>query len=241
MVHRIYRMLAGLPAVVVSALMIAAFAPAVAAAAEQVAPSTGAPQARPSQPAPSVATPPVDGAVPAPPAAAGTIDAQYVIGPGDVIQIFVWRSPELSVTVPVRPDGKVSSPLVEDIIAVGKTATQLARDIEVRLAEYVRTPQVSVIITVPANALNQVKVIGQVQSPRSLAYRTGMTALDAILETGGLTEFAAGNRAVLVRKDASGKETRVKLRLNDLVKKGKITANAALAPGDVLIIPESVF
>lgn len=241
MFHRIHRMLAGLPAVVVSALVMAAFAPGVAAAAEQAAPPTGAPQARPSQPAPSVATPPVDAAVPAPPAVAGTTDAQYVIGPGDVMQIFVWRSPELSVTVPVRPDGKVSSPLVEDIIAVGKTATQLARDIEVRLAEYVRTPQVSVIITMPANALNQVKVIGQVKSPRSLAYRTGMTALDAILETGGLTEFAAGNRAVLVRKDAGGKETRVKLRLNDLVKKGKITANAALAPGDVLIIPESVF
>jgi polysaccharide export outer membrane protein len=187
-----------------------------------------------SQQAPS-ATDPV---VTVPPSA---VDDSYIIGPGDAIQVFVWRSPELTVTVPVRPDGKISTPLVEDLVAVGKTPSQLARDIETRLAEYVRTPQVNVIVTAPANAFNQVKVIGQVNSPQSLAYRAGMTVLDAVLQSGGLTEFAAGNRAVLVRKDAVGKEERVKVRLQDLVKKGKISANVELKPGDVLIIPESIF
>jgi polysaccharide export outer membrane protein len=204
----------------VSALMLLAFVQGTAAEEQPAQPQT---------------------APPAAPAAGAVVDPQYVIGPGDTIQIFVWRNPELSVTVPVRPDGKISSPLVEDLVAVGRTPSQLARDIETRLAEYVRTPQVNVIITAPANAFNQVKVIGQVKSPRSLAYRTGMTALDAVLETGGLTEFAAGNRTILVRKDTNGKEERIKLRLNDVVKKGKIAANVELRPGDVLIIPESVF
>jgi polysaccharide export outer membrane protein len=172
---------------------------------------------------------------------ASAVSPDYVIGPGDSIQVFVWRSPELSVTVPVRPDGKVSTPLVEDMVAVGKTPSQLARDIEVRLAEYVRTPQVNVIVAAPANAFNQIKVIGQVHSPRSIAYRAGMTALDAILETGGLTEFAAGNRTILVRKDTKGVETRSKLRLNDVINKGKISANVELRAGDVLIVPESIF
>jgi polysaccharide export outer membrane protein len=181
--------------------------------------------------------PPVATPVPA----TSPVGPDYVIGPGDSIQVFVWRSPELTVTVPVRPDGKISTPLVEDLVAVGKTPSQLARDIEVRLAEYVRTPQVNVIVAAPANAFNQIKVIGQVNSPRSIAYRAGMTALDAILETGGLTEFAAGNRAILVRKDAKGVETRTKLRLNDVIKKGKMSANVELRAGDMLIIPESVF
>jgi polysaccharide export outer membrane protein len=176
-----------------------------------------------------------------PPVGSSAVGPEYVIGPGDTIQIFVWRSPELSVTVPVRPDGKISAPLVEDMVAVGKTPSHLARDIETSLKEYVRTPQVSVIVTAPANAFNQVKVIGQVKSPQSLAYRAGMTVLDAILQTGGLTEFAAGNRAVLVRKDENGKETRRKLRLNDLVKKGRISDNVDLQAGDVLIVPESIF
>lgn len=175
------------------------------------------------------------------PAVSAIDAASYLIGPGDAIQVFVWRSPELTVTVPVRPDGKISTPLVEDLVAVGKTPSQLARDIEARLAEYVRSPQVNVIVTSPANAFNQVKVIGQVNSPQSLAFRAGMTVLDAVLESGGLTEFAAGNRAILVRQDASGKEERLKVRLQDLIKKGKISANVALQPGDVLIVPESIF
>lgn len=209
--------------------LLSAVASICAAAEAEAPPATTAP---PAATAPAAAVVPPPGAV---------SDPEYVIGPGDTIQIFVWRSPELSVTVPVRPDGKISSPLVEDLVAVGKTPSQLARDVETRLQEYVRTPQVNVIVTAPANAFNQVKVIGQVKSPQSLAYRTGMTALDAILQAGGLTEFAAGNRALLVRKDANGKETRLKLRLDDVVKKGRITANVDLKAGDVLIVPESIF
>jgi polysaccharide biosynthesis/export protein len=198
-------------------------------AAEPPAATTPAPIPAPAQPQVQA------------PAPSAVDAASYIIGPGDSIQVFVWRSPELTVTVPVRPDGKISTPLVEDLTAVGRTPSQLARDIEVRLAEFVRTPQVNVIVTAPANAFNQVKVIGQVNSPQSLAYRAGMTALDAVLQTGGLTEFAAGNRAVLVRKDESGNEQRLKLRLNDLVKKGKLSSNVELKAGDILIIPESVF
>jgi polysaccharide export outer membrane protein len=220
MIHRLERVWPRWTGALVGALLTIVLARGVHAAESPAAPPTA----------------PASG-----PAAAAVVDPAYVIGPGDSIQIFVWRSPELTVTVPVRPDGKISTPLVEDMVAVGKTPSQLARDIEVRLAEYVRTPQVNVIVTAPANAFNQVKVIGQVHSPRSLAYRAGMTALDAVLETGGLSEFAAGNRAILVRKDEKGNETRLKLRLNDIVKKGKLSANVALQPGDVLIIPESIF
>jgi polysaccharide export outer membrane protein len=236
MIHRVHKVLLQLYGLLGSALLLA-FVPGLASAGEQTAPPSNPPAAATPSPGQPATVLPSSGEPPA----SIVNDAQYVIGPGDVIQIFVWRSPELSVTVPVRPDGKISSPLVEDMVAVGKTPSQLARDMEIRLAEYVRSPQVNVIVTAPANAFNQVKVIGQVHAPRSLAYRAGMTALDAVLETGGLTEFAAGNRAVLVRKDANGKETRVKLRLNDLVKKGKISSNVELKPGDVLIVPESMF
>lgn len=215
--------------------------PVLAAETKPPAPpeQSSAPSATAPAPGASAPAPAAPAAVQAP--AQSAVDAAYIIGPGDSIQVFVWRSPELTVTVPVRPDGKISTPLVEDLVAVGRTPSQLARDIEVRLAEYVRTPQVNVIVVAPANAFNQVKVIGQVNSPQSLAFRAGMTVLDAILQSGGLTEFAAGNRAILVRKDASGKEIREKLRLNDLIRKGKISANVELKPGDVLIIPESVF
>ena len=158
-----------------------------------------------------------------------------------MIQVFVWCNPDLSVIVPVWPDGKISTPLVEDLTAVNKTPSMLARDIETRLAEYVRSPQVNVIITQPANAFNQVKVIGQVKTPQSLPYRAGMTALDAVLGAGGLTEFAAGNRTVLVRRDANGKEERIKVRLDDVLTKGKLSGNVALKPGDVVIVPESMF
>jgi polysaccharide export outer membrane protein len=167
--------------------------------------------------------------------------SQYLIGPGDLIQIFVWRSPELSVSVPVRPDGKVSSPLVEDIVAVGKTPTQLARDIEARLAEYIRTPQVSIIVNNAVSTYSQIKIIGQVRTPQAIPFREGMTVLDAILLVGGLTDFAAGNRARIIRKDADGKEISVKVRIEDVVSKGKMAENKALKPGDVIIVPESIF
>lgn len=175
----------------------------------------------------------------APPASPA--DAQYIIGPGDTIQVFVWRNPDLSVTVPVRPDGKISTPLVEDLTAVGKTSSQLARDVERVLGEYIRTPQVNIIVSNPISTFSQVKVIGEVRNPQSLPYREGLTALDVVLAVGGLTDFAAGNRAKIVRKGADGKNLEMKIRLDSLLKKGKIAENIPMQPGDVLIVPTSRF
>lgn len=183
---------------------------------------------------------PVD-APPAPAPAAATVGPDYQIGPGDTIQVFVWRNPELTTSVPVRPDGKVSTPLVEDIVAVGKTPSQLARDIEVRLAEYIRSPQVNVIVTNPQSSFSKITVIGQVKTPGSIPYQEGMTVLDVVLAAGGLTDFAAGDRTKLIRKDASGSATEKRVRVDDLVRKGRLKENLAVLPGDVLIIPESRF
>jgi polysaccharide export outer membrane protein len=184
---------------------------------------------------------PAPGAVPGQPAAAAAnVSADYIIGPGDTLQVFVWRNPELTTTVPVRPDGKVSTPLVEDMIAVGKTPSILARDIEKVLAEYVRTPQVNVIVTQPASVFSQVKIIGSVARPQALPYREGMTVLDAILAVGGLSDFAAGNRSRIVRT-VDGKQQEIRVKLDALVNNGDMKQNQALKPGDVLIIPESRF
>lgn len=169
-----------------------------------------------------------------------SIAAAYVVGPGDTLQVFVWRNPELTSTVPVRPDGKISTPLVEDMVAVGKTPSQLARDIELVLAGYVKSPQVNVIVTQPVSAFSQIKVIGQVVKPQSLPYREGMTVLDAILQSGGLAPYAAGNRAKIVRMDA-GKEEEIKIKLEALVNGGDMKQNLPLVPGDVLVIPETRF
>ena len=179
-----------------------------------------------------------------PPAAAtATADpmSSYIIGPGDTIQIFVWRNPELSVTVPVRPDGKVSTPLVEDIVAVGKKPSELARDIETRLAEYIRSPQVNVIVTNAQSSFSKVTVIGQVRTPQSVPFREGMRMMDLLLAVGGLTEFAAGNRARLVRTGADGAEKEIRVKLKDLLTRGRLDQNLEVRPGDVLIVPESVF
>lgn len=165
---------------------------------------------------------------------------QYVIGPGDTLQIFVWRNPELTATVPVRPDGKISTPLNEDMVAVGKTPSQLARDIEKVLSEYVRSPTVNVIVTQPVGAYSEVQIIGQVTKPGSVPYRAGMKVLDAMLAVGGLTQFAAGNRAKIVRKDG-GKQQQIKLKLEALMNKGDMSQNLDLRPGDVLVVPESIF
>lgn len=164
----------------------------------------------------------------------------YLIGPGDTLQIFVWRNPELTVTVPVRPDGKISTPLVEDMVAVGKNPTDLARDIEKVLGEYVRSPQVNVIVTQPVSAFSQVKVMGKVVHPQALAYRDGMTVLDALLAVGGLAEFAAGNRAKLMRSE-NGKQIEVSVKLGRLMNGGDMKQNLPLKPGDVLMVPESRF
>ena len=164
----------------------------------------------------------------------------YLIGPGDTLQVFVWRNPDLTVTVPVRPDGKISTPLVEDMPAVGKTPSVLARDIEKALAEYVKAPQVNVIVTVPVSVFSQIKVIGQVMKPQALPYRDGMTVLDALLSVGGLSQFAAGNRAHIART-VNGKEQDIKVRLDALVNGGEMNQNLKLLPGDVLVVPESRF
>jgi polysaccharide export outer membrane protein len=175
-----------------------------------------------------------------PQAAASARSNDYVIGPGDTLQIFVWRSPELSSTVPVRPDGKISTPLVEDMIAVGKTPAQLARDIEAVLAVYVKLPQVNVIVTQALSAFSQIKVIGQVQHPQSVPYREGMTVLDVVLQVGGLMPYAAGNRSKVIRVE-NGKQQDIKIRLEALINQGDMKQNLALKPGDVLVVPQTRF
>jgi polysaccharide export outer membrane protein len=166
---------------------------------------------------------------------------EYIIGPGDTIQVFVWRSPELSATVPVRPDGKISTPLVEDVVAVGKTPSQLARQMEIVLSAYVRSPQVNIIVTNAVSAFSHITVIGQVAKPQTVPYKEGMTVLDVVLAVGGLTDFAAGNRAKLVRKDQNGKQMEIKVHLQDLLRKAKMSENLNVRPGDVLVVPEALF
>ncbi len=186
----------------------------------------------------------VQSVVPSTPATSPRADAatgsEYIIGPGDSLQVFIWRNAELSVTVPVRPDGKISTPLVEDMVAVGKTPSKLARDIEAVLAAYIRTPQVNVIVTNAVSTFSQVRVLGQVTTPQAVPYREGMTVLDAILAVGGLGEFAAGNRGKIVRV-VNGKSQEIKVRLGDLVNDGDVSQNLPLKPGDVLVVPESRF
>jgi polysaccharide export outer membrane protein len=190
-----------------------------------------------AQQAPSASAPAAEQPAPAP----STVGPNYVVGPGDSLQIFVWRNPELTTTVPVRPDGKITTPLVQDMVAVGKTPSQLAKDIETVLAEYIRSPQVNVIVVNPLSAFSQVKVIGHVTNPQSLPYREGMRVLDAVLASGGLAQFAAGNRAKIVRKEGDGKQKELRVRLADLLNKGDMRQNLELRPGDVLVIPESRF
>ena len=169
-----------------------------------------------------------------------TESSQYIIGPGDTVQVFVWRNPELSVTVPVRPDGRISTPLVQSMEAVGKTPAQLAHDMEQMLGQYIRAPQVNIIVTAPVGEFSQVKVIGQVMHPDAVPYHEGMTVLDVVLQAGGLTQYAAGNRAKLVRT-TSGKSQQLPVRLNNLMQKGDLSQNLPVRPGDVLVVPESRF
>lgn len=183
------------------------------------------------------------------PPAPGTVQVQqpttpdYRIGPLDTIQIFVWQSPEFSVTVPVRPDGRISTPLIEDLEATGKTPTQLARDVEEKLKVYVQDPLVTVIVSGFAGPFDQqVRVVGEALQPRAIPYRANMTMLDVMIEVGGLTEFASGNRAVLARGGGTTAEkTTFNVRLDDLLRDGDIRANVPVLPGDVIIIPQSWF
>jgi polysaccharide export outer membrane protein len=178
---------------------------------------------------------------PVPSSAAAPSTPEYKIGPGDQLQVFVFNRPELTTSIPVRPDGLISTPLVEDMPAAGKTPTQLARDVEVRLAEYVRSPKVNIIVTSFKGELSeQIRVAGQgAAKPQALAYRSNMTLLDVMIEVGGLSEFAAGNRARIVRQ-IDGKNVDIKVRLQDLME-GDIRHNVPVMPGDVIIIPESRF
>jgi polysaccharide export outer membrane protein len=180
----------------------------------------------------------VDGALPD----AQETDVNYIIGPGDNLSIFVWQNPELTTTVQVRPDGRISIPLVQDMQSVGKTPSQLAGDLETALSEYVRSPNVTVMVQgfgVGAFG-NQIRVLGTgAARPQAVSYRDGLTLIDVMIEV-GLTEFAAGNRATLLRRvDGQVRQTRV--RLEDLLSRGDLDANVSLLPGDVLIIPETRF
>ena len=178
---------------------------------------------------------------PPPPTPGPRVDTPYLIGPGDTLTVAVWRSPELSLSVPVRPDGKISTPLVEDLQASGKTATQIAREIEQVLARYVQSPVVTVIVTRFAGEHSQrVRVIGEAAKPQALPYSAGMSLLDVMIAVGGITDFAAGNRASIARTEG-GKTLQFGVLLEDLVKGGDLSANVEMRPGDVLIIPQSFF
>jgi len=178
-----------------------------------------------------------------PPAAVGEMASApiYKIGPGDTLRIFVWGNPGLSDTVPVRPDGRVSIPLLEDLEVTEKTPTELAREIEQKLSTFVQDPLVTVIVTEFVGPFTQqVRVVGAAAEPRAIPYRANMTVLDVMIEVGGLTEFAAGNRAILVRTE-DNEQKQYRVRLDDLVKDGDISANVEMQPGDILIVPESFF
>ena len=165
----------------------------------------------------------------------------YQIGAGDNININVWRNPEVSVSVPVRPDGKITTPLVEDLQAAGKTSTQLARDIEKALEKYIQQPMVTVIVTGFVGPYSQqIRVIGQAARPQALPYRQGMSLMDVLIAVGGITDFAAGNKANIIRT-VDGTRRAVPVRLHDLVRNGDISANISMLPGDVLVIPEGWF
>jgi len=172
------------------------------------------------------------------PVQASTADYRYLIGTGDSVNVIVWRNPELSMSVGVRPDGRLTMPLVEDLPALGRTPTELARDIERELAKFIRDPVVTVIVAGASGPFSeQIRIIGEASQPKAIPYRQDMTILDVLIQVGGLTDFADGNRAVLIR--GADKNRAYSLRLNDLIKRGDITANVDVKPGDVLIIPQS--
>lgn len=174
------------------------------------------------------------------PTLAASSDYSYRIGPGDTVNIIVWRNPELSMSVPVRPDGKLASPLIEDLPALGKDPTALARDIEQALGKFIRDPVVTVIVTQFVGPYSeQIRVIGEAAKPQVLPYKQKMTLLDVMIAVGGITDFADGNGASILRASDDNKQYGV--RIKDLVKRGDVSANVEMKPGDVLIIPRSWF
>lgn len=179
--------------------------------------------------------------VPARAQVAAKVAPNYIIGPGDVLDIFVWQNPDLSQKhVPVRPDGRISTPLIADMVAAGKTPVALGHDMDKVLSEYIRSPRVTIIVSMAVGVLSQVQVIGQVVHPESIPYHEGMTVLDAVLATGGLTPYAAGNSAKLERK-VDGRVQTLHVKLANLINKGALSQNLPLQPGDVLVVPESLF
>jgi polysaccharide biosynthesis/export protein len=180
------------------------------------------------------------GDLPPAPAVAAATDYSYIIGAGDTLNITVWRNPELSMSVPVRPDGKISAPLVEELLVQGKTSVAVARDIEKKLSTYVRDPVVTVIVTGFVGPFSeQIRVVGEAARPQFLPFRQKMTLLDVMIAVGGITDFADGNGASILRTSEGNKQYAV--RLKDLIRRGDISANVEMKPGDILIIPQSLF
>jgi polysaccharide export outer membrane protein len=197
----------------------------------------------PARPQASAPAAPAAQPNPAPASAAQSPGADYIIGAGDTLSVVVAQNPDLSAdNVPVRPDGRVSTPLANDVTAVGRTPTQLAREIESRLKEYVRAPNVTVIVRTAVGELGQVKVIGNgVLAPKAFPYHSGMRVLDLVVAAGGLSQFAAGNRAKVVRTNPDGSTHEIKVKLADLLGHGAVAENILLQPGDILVVPESWF
>jgi len=180
------------------------------------------------------------GSLPAAPVAAGAADYSYVVGAGDTLNIIVWRNPELSLVVPVRPDGKFSAPLVDELVAQGKTSTAIARELEKKLSTYVRDPVVTVIVTTFVGPYSeQIRVVGEAARPQFLPFKQKMTLLDVMIAVGGLTDFADGNGATILRTSEGNKQYAV--RLKDLIRRGDVSANVEMRPGDILVIPQSFF
>jgi polysaccharide export outer membrane protein len=176
------------------------------------------------------------------PVSAASPDYRYIIGPGDSVNILVWRNPELSMTVPVRPDGLIAGPLIEDMPAMGKTPTALARDMEKALGTFIRDPVVTVIVTgFRGTHSEQIRVVGEASKPQALPYSQNMTLLDVMIAVGGLTDFADGNGATSRARAAEGNKQQYSVRLSDLIRRGDVSANVDMKPGDVLIIPQSWF
>ena len=179
--------------------------------------------------------------LPPAPQSASTQDYSYIVGSGDSLNITVWRNPELNMTVTVRPDGKISTPLINDLVVQGKTPAQITSDIQKGLSKYVIDPNVSVVVTSFIGPYSQqIRVIGEAARPQFLPYKQQMTLLDVMIAVGGLTDFAAGNDATILRTSES-QHAQYAVRLKDLIKRGDISANVEMKPGDVLIIPQSFF
>lgn len=180
------------------------------------------------------------GSHPPAPAAVPSLDRPYQIGPLDVLNITVWRNPELSATVTVRPDGRISMPLLNDVVASGKNPTELSREIETGLSKLIRDPSVTIVVGGFSGTFGQqIRIVGEAARPQAVPFRQNMTVLDVMIQVGGLTDYADGNAAVLVRGSEGGKQ--YSLRLKDLLKRGDITANSAVLPGDIIIVPQSWF